>query len=333
MKYQNVATFENHLRQAGTEHVSLIYMIGMPFADERRKIIESIISLLRQKDPGISLTRLDLEEVKMGQLLQALQSPSLFAANSIIVLEKMEQLKKAALEPLLHYFLHPNPAQFLICGCSSMKNLNDLYQKGKKDVVVLDLCEEKPWDRKDRLTRWLKEAAAKEKKTISTDLMSHLIETVGLDFSHLENELRKLICYAGERSEITSADAKALPGFRMATSIWEFADQVVFNRGALTHSALNDLSFLLPLIGQIRGLLQTGCKIAFLRAQGEDRETISRSLPSVRAQMLDKCQMYSENFFKQGLCLLFELELACKSTPTDPVVLFDQFNAKLHLNN
>lgn len=332
MKYHNLASFDKHLKEAFPHHLSPTYLIVTPCPFERREIAKKIFSLLEKKESS-SFRTLDSQTSSVEHVIASLNTLSLFGEKEILFFDGIETIKP--LTSLINYISHPNPTSFLILGSSSMKPLADLYQKGKKEIIVLDLSEEKPWEKERRIHEWLLQRSKSQGKNLPSEVAVFLIDKIGPDMAALYQELEKLICFIGDRPSITLTDAKALCLSIPQINSWQLAEKVIWNKEAShIHDKLKDLSFLLLFVGQLRYHLQIGYKIAALLSQSRTPSDIAASLTQVRPQALDKYLPFArerkEAYFQKGLLALYDMELAAKSTSLDPSALFDHFLGRLY---
>lgn len=328
MKYQNISAFDKHLREGFPQHLSLVYMIVTSCDFERQKMFDKIISLLKRKEPSSNVSYFDATVTSIETPLEELNTKSLFGGSNVVIFDRVDKVKDH--EKLIHYIACPSHDACLILGATSLKGVSDLYQKGKKEVVVLDLSDEKPWDRRRRLADWLVSEAKLDNKTLSSDVAAYLLDHTGLDMPGLHQELIKLVCYVGDRPIITIQDAKVISSSLNLATGWQLAEGVIWGREFVSADKTADLSFLLMFIGQLRYQLQTGLQIAQLLDKPHE---ISRCFPQLRPQTLDKyisgARQKTAAYFYKGLNALFDLELAAKSSQIDTSLLFDRFIGKL----
>lgn len=335
MKYQNLAAFEKHLQEAFPAHLSHIYIVVSSCEFERRKIAQGILALLQKKDPSSQISKYSADSVSAGRVTGELKTQPLFGGNTLILFEGIEQLKKEGIEMLLSYLNSPSSFAYLILTCATAKNASELYQKGKKECVFLDMHEEKPWDKERRLKDWLIKEIMKEKKRISPEAIASLFAHVGNDSATLEQELSKLLCYSAEKSDISVSDVDAICSKYTETSSWQIVENLVWEDKLLKENLLPETSALFPMIGQVRYHLQIGQEIAASLQKGTPYQEIGRALPSVRAASLEKyvrtARHRRRDFFEKSLELLFEMELQAKNSALEPQLLWDHFTAKLSL--
>ncbi|HSW86172.1 MAG TPA: hypothetical protein VLG49_01580 [Rhabdochlamydiaceae bacterium] len=332
MKFQSMPAFEKHLNEAFPDHLSHAYMVTSPSDFERKRMIEMIGSTLRRKDQ-MEESVLDASSCSIESILDHLNSYSLFGGHSLVVVDRIDKLKKSACEALARYLASPSGTTYLILGGSTLKGLTDLYQKGKKELVILDLSEEKPWERKARLRQWLVKEASSAKKTLAPALIDYLMEKIEPDMQNLHQELEKLIVFTGEKRIIELQDALRICSPGQSSSSWRIADSLVWEEKGNSYESIQDLSFLLPLIGAIRYQLHLGHQISFFIRHGETVQEVASHFPNLKRPSLEKytalVSQRGEPFFKKGLILLFELELSLKNGMLDPSFAWDLFKAKM----
>lgn len=335
LKYQNLFAFEKHLEQAAKVHLSRAFLIVSSCPYERKKIVEKIASAIRSKEGEVHPHKADAAQGSIEERIDGLNTTSLLEGKQVLYLDNIDKLKKPGLALLAEYVEHPSPFAYLLLGASSSKSLSDLYAKGKKELISCDLSEEKPWDRKDRLKRSLVDFAANAGKRLNGDAVEHLLEVVGLNLPGLEQEVEKLITYAGERRELTLQDVHALCAAQKSSTFWQLAEAIVWREGWPKIEEGFDLSGLLPLMAQVRTQLQHGLSLTILLEKRTPSGEIAHYFPSVKPAALDKmllaCKSRQSSFFKRALDLLFDVELMAKNSSFDPTLILDLFQTKIAL--
>lgn len=261
-----------------------------------------------------------------------LKTQSLFGTLPIALLDRIDEIGEKELLSLSEYVAHPTPNSYLILGASSLKYLADFYDKGKKEVVILDLSLEKPWQREKRMKKVCAARIASEGKIISPALLDHLFKELPLELGLIEQEISKLLCYVGEKKEISMDDMRAVVCFGKAKEGWQRADEIVWGGKLSMEKEEMDATLLFGLIGQIRYYLEKGLMVASLIEKGKSLQEIADEYAEISNSLLEK---FSQNprsleFFKRGLVLLFELELSAKSNLGSPELLFTIFYGKMY---
>jgi DNA polymerase III delta subunit len=335
VKYQNLLAFEKHLDQAAKVQLSRVFLIVSSCPYERKKVVDKIIMAIRVKEGEIHQQKEDATQGKVEERIDALNTASLLAGKEILFLDNIDKLKKNALASLAGYVERPSPFAYLLLGASTSKGLNDLYTKGKKELVSCDLSEEKPWDRKDRLKRWLLDWAAKAGKKLHADAAEYLLEVIGLNLPSLEQEMEKLLTYAYERKELSLHDIYAVCAVQKSFTLWQLAEAIVWREDLPKENDSFDLSDLLPLIAQLRTQLQQGLALSILLEKKIPPKEITHYFPQIKPAALDKmipvCKRRPSAFFKRSLTALFEAELMAKNSSLEPTWILDSFQSKVAL--
>lgn len=332
MKFLSTTAFDKHLKEAFPDHLAPVFIMAVPDDYERRKYLDKVSYLLRKKDSAIRMVHFNGLDTSLEQVREEILTPSLWGGLTAIILEAADKMKN--ISSLGDLFSRFPPSVYLLIGVSGFKPLAEIYQKGKKEVIVLDLTDEKPWDKERRLQGWMAEYVRQQEKTLGSDVIRYLFQHLGADLATLDQELAKLVCYVGDKPRIELSDAQAICGSRDLFTGWQLAEKIVWEQAMALGNKPSDLSFVFPFIGQLRYHLQLGCRLAELLENQASPADIQRHFPSLRSAQLDKfisaVKIRRSLFFRRGLQALYDLELASKSTPVDAAILFDIFQAKLY---
>lgn len=273
----------------------------------------------------MALIQLDGAQVDEGELSNALHTFSFFSKIQVIWIRHADKLKKSVHESLINYFNRPTPSQYLlISGPGWAKNTN-LFKSADQAGIILDIAELKPWEKEQRLAEWVNKQVAAHRKVIAHPVCQGLVKRIGCDQAALAQEIEKLICYVGEKKEITQQDVATLCHNQQSDTIWQLGE-ALFRRDAATalqiaRGHLQEGQPLLPLLRQIRSQYQTEYQIGLLLAQGKQAQEISQEFPYLKGQILEKhlrqAKEYGLESFKQGLITLDEAELRAKNSSID----------------
>lgn len=327
VRIDNLRAFEKHLEGARPRSFSPFYCI---FGKETYECQEAVNLLLGSllPEPGqreLSLTQMDGSQVDEQELGNALHSYSFFSKIRVIWVQHADKLKKTVQESLISYFSCPQPLQYLLLTASGWLKNTNFYKAAEKEGIVLDFAELKPWEKEQRLAEWVNKQASASRKLIAYPVCQFLVKRMGPDQALLAQEIEKLICYAGERKEITREDVEALCHRQQPETIWQLGE-ALFRRDAaaalhIVHSLLSDGQPLLPLLRQIRSQFQTEYQISLLLAQGKQAQDISQEFPYLKGQILERhlqqARQYGQEAFRRGLLALDEAELRAKNSSID----------------
>jgi len=323
VKFLKIDAFEKHIKEALPDHPSSVYTLLISDAFERKFVRERLWEAWDGQDKIA---------VSLDDLSEAISSPSLFAEKRCLVSDEIEKYKKNDFESLLPILETLPRDLLLIMGGSSLKAFPSFYETMKKEMVLLDLTGEKPWDRKNRLHRWILEFAHEKGKSLAPDAATYLLDFSPIDFSMLIQEVDKAATFVGEDRTITLQAVKAVCHFKGAQRGWELSEALIWG-GSIHYPSLHhlDSAAFYGFVGQLRYQLKLGVLVATALEKGEE-ETIMREYPRLRPKALEKYKTQAERFtssyFLKGMQALFDLELKSRSG-IDTTLLLDLFAFKL----
>jgi len=320
MKYPNLKAFQKHLSSAAPHNLCRMYLVAISDDFERMNALDSILAYLAT--PPI---RFSAADCNLLDVLDAMQSMSLFG-ESVILLDELEKFSKKQVQTLCENL--SAPAGYVLFGTRSKTPLAPLVEK---EGIVLDLLEEKPWDKEKRLAEQLIDRAKNAGKRLSPDAPSLLFERLGVDPALLESEIDKLICYVGDRPLIAREDILQIsPASRTAT-LWQTAEDVVWE--GKEFPSLDSAAFH-GLIPALRNQLHLGLTLATLIDEKCPSEQWSRYLPKLWPKTLEKRSSQAAHlgapYFRRGLDKLFDIELLSRTNSTQYRALLDLFRAQIH---
>jgi DNA polymerase-3 subunit delta len=321
VKYQNLKAFQKHLTSAAPDHLCHFYLIAIADDFERSKALDLILSHLKAET-----LRFLGSEFEMREFLDASQTQSLFG-SSVVILDEVEKIAKKPLQ-LISDSLNASAATLLF-GTRSKTPLAPFIEK---EGVILDLLEEKPWDKEKRLSDQLIERAQVNGKRLNPDVSQLLIERLGIDAALLDSEIDKLICYTGHAATITRDDVLRITPASRSSTLWQTAEEVIWDGGEFP--AIDSTSFH-SLIPALRNQLHLGLTLATLIEGKTPSGDWGRYLPKLWPKTLEKRSSQSarlgSSFFRKGLDKLFEIELLSRSNSTQYRALLDLFRAQIHV--
>ncbi len=318
MKYQNIKSFAQHLPKGGQR----VYLVQIASDQERLDLFDTIIDQAIPKDHSLSRFSSDTE---LREVFDALASPSLFGGDAVVVLDGCEAFKKKEVELLTQFIENNIPSGYLLLGSRGKTPLSKVVEKLG---LLLDMSEEKPWEKEKRFGLSLSEIAQKEGKRLSPDAIPLLIELGGTDISMLSKEVEKLICYVGDHPTIERSDVFRLCGSNVTETPWQTAEEIVWEGRASFDAATFP-----ALIFGLRSQLQLGLKITSLIEEGVLIGEWAPYFPKIWPKTLEKRKEQAarkgSSYFKQGLELLFKIESMSRMGGVQMEALFDLFRTTL----
>ncbi len=318
MKYQNHLSFEKHLASSSPHHFSHVYLVIIGDQEERSKVLHSISSRLISQ--GAFLEKLDAD-TDLCKVFDALQSPSLFGGEPVVLLDGCEAFKKKESDLLSNFLETRLFSGYLILGSKGKTPLTKVVEKVG---VVLDMGEEKPWEKEKRLAQFVIARAKDAGKWMSQDAAELLLERLGVDVAMLSSEVDKLICYVGERPTIERSDIFRISSSQSLLTLWEMAEQVVWEGKREFDEALFP-----SLIFALRSQLQIGLKITSLLENKVPFQEWSPYLPKMWPKILEKRKEQAMKkgslFFRKGLDLLLKIESMSRGGSNQTGAFLDLF--------
>ncbi|HEV8052353.1 MAG TPA: DNA polymerase III subunit delta, partial [Parachlamydiaceae bacterium] len=235
MKYSSLTVFEKHLESAAPSHFAEIYLIlaKEPFMRKQATDTLTTIVLKDEASAGLSLHLFDAERHGVENILNELKSISFFSKKRVIVIQNVDSFDKAATLKLEAYCAQPNRSVCLVLSAVTLNRATTFYKKLEKLGIVLDVPEEKPWEKEKSIADWLHREAIKQGKQLNPNVCQMVIKQLGTDQMLLSAELSKLICYVGDRKSITENDIMAISSITNLENGWQLGE-AIFRRDAST---------------------------------------------------------------------------------------------------
>lgn len=323
MKYQNLKSFEKHISSASPDQLCRVYLILMSDDYDRSQVLSELVKRMLTLEN--SLTRVS-PETEIHKLYDLLNSPSLFGGDPVVLMDACESLKKKEADALSEFIEKSSLYGYLLLGAKGKSSLSKAVEKVG---VVLDMSDEKPWEREKRLIETLSEMAKAQGKRLASDAAPLLIERLGTDFSLLTQELNKLLCYIGDRPIIERSDIFRVSFVNHQSTVWQMAEEIVWEGG----SSPMDLTVLPAILFSLRQQLQMGLKITKLMEEGVPFQEWNPYFPKVWPKTLEKRREQAarkgSHHFQKGLDLLYRIESLSRSGSNQMEALLDLFRASL----
>lgn len=339
MKYATFKAFEKSLESAAPGHLSSIYVVMSKESFERKAACDKIAShaLGGSVKIGQNYCLFDVDEVDMTVVWDELQAFSFLSPKKVVVILQADKLSKAWQERMRAYFIKPNKSVCLVLEAATLNRATNYYKEAEKCGTVLDIAEEKPWEKERALQGWVAEQLARDGKKIDGQTASALVRQLGTDLATLHQELEKLICYVGDRQDIKAADVSAVCTTISQENGWQLGE-AIFRRDAseamrIAKALLSDGTALIALIRQIRTQFQTDYQVCCLLANGKTPQDVALQFPYMKGQILSKhlqqAQAYGMEKFKLGILTIDATELMAKNSAGDPEWLAERLILKL----
>jgi DNA polymerase-3 subunit delta len=339
VKYTNSLSFEKHLEASAPDDLALLYLLHAKEDFIKKQAVNKLTSLVLGKAPmPLSLQVFDAQKHSVEKVLEELGMLRFLTDKRMIVVENVDALDKAALLKLEPYITAVGDRRtFLVLTASSLHRASQFYKSVEKQGTVLDIAEEKPWEKEKNAVDWLLSAFAKEKKQVALPVAQLMVKQIGTDQTLLHAELSKLICYVGEKTKIEESDLSAICCLTDPGTIWQLGEALFMRETLqalrLIKGLLADGAALIALLRQLRSQFQTACTVCSILQAGGSPADIAQKYPYMKGQILDRQMRTANNYgfqrLKKGLLAIDEAELEAKNSNKDPEFLAERL--VLHL--
>ena len=330
MKLQTYQAFKNHLKQnfeVSQDH--LFCVIGTDFY-EREIIVKEVLGMFQEA----KVLRLDASIASVATVKEELDSNDLFSHQKVVVLRSIEKASKSFLKEL-SLFLKKTDGHSLIIEGEKLDS--ELYNPLKAKLTALDLCKEKPWDRKSRIISWLHFYVRRDQKELEQQLAEYLYDSCEKQLSLMIQELSKLVCYCKDSKVITLGAYKKISSSQKEETLWGISEAIVFQTDPkLYQEAVSkdmDAETFHRLIFQLRYHFQIAAKLQALKEKKEMQHG-KALFPTLGLKTYQKYQnavsYMPRAFAENGLLTVFEAERKAKSFAVSEGVLWIELLARLH---
>ena len=175
---------------------------------------------------------------------------------------------------------------------------------------------------------WIRTRVTSESKDIDSTALNLLVEMVGNNLWDLNQEIEKIVLYAGDRRRLTEQDVEAITSHRPQSKIFNFTEKVGSKNISQALKIMDELyrertpsvMILISLNNHFTFL----CRIRELMDEGMSSEEIAKKLrkhPYYVKKSMSQAQRFSETSFDTVFDLLARADGALKSGMNDRNVM------------
>lgn len=336
MKFTQLGAFQEALQ---SQQLFPLYTIISKNPYEKQQITEILLQFLLKNNVKRqhTLKNLNSQDLTLSILSQELNTLSFFAPKRIICINEAENLAKPILGYLEKAFSSLTLDLQLIITATEINRATKFYKSADKYGMIVDIAEEKPWEKEKKLLNWIMEKLSAEGKKITPQACQAILKQSGSDQSLLHQELEKLLCYVGNRNQITIQDISAICAHCNIETIWQLGE-AIFRRDAasalrISKALLEDGTHLIALLKQLRFQFQAQFQICSILKNGGNAGMVAKEFPYMKGAILDKninsALQFGLDACKNGLIAIDEAEVMAKNSQTDLGILGDLLIIKL----
>ncbi len=315
----NHSQFFAHLK---TDAVASVYL----FEGGEEYIKQQALVRLKQKILPVGLEDMNQTELidpTADALIAAAETLPFMGEKRLVVVRESSMLatgKKAddeeKVQILKQYLQDISPSTCLV-----------FYQKGKADgrkafytalkkrQAIVDFS---PMNDAECI-KWVMQSLLQEKVSISPEVASQMVFTVGTDAALLKQEMGKLVSYLGERKEVKSEDIEAICTKSTECTVFEMVDAQVSGKTAKAFSLLEDMLRSGENGIGILAMLLRQYRLMYHMRKCMDEKTPSNTLASALGippfavkRTQSQARNYSSAVLGDAYRFLFDLEYALK---------------------
>lgn len=333
MKYSNLRAFEKHLEGASPNHFSNLYLILVKDSflckSITDKLCHTLLKIEKTNNSGLSQQTFEGNQLVDSKISSELNSFTLFSDKQVFRINQADTIPKATQKVLEDYYQQINPSIFLVLSAPTLNRSTNFYKKAEKAGIVLEIEEEKGAAKESVAIEWVNKSMMNHGKKMSPQVVQVLVKQLGSDLCLLHHEVEKLVCYVGDRQEISALDVKAICTTVSLENIWQLGE-AIFNRKTsaalrISKALLKEGTAFIAFLRQLRSQFQTDFQVASILANGGTREEITQLFPYMRGFILDlhvkQAQSYGISAFRKGLLKIDEIEWMAKSSSGDDELL------------
>lgn len=336
MRYTQCKAFEKHLESAAPDNLSALYCLISKDATERALAFNELKRVLFLKEPKLDFKIYSADVKGEQELLLDLNTPSLLASKQLLHLPGIEKFSKSFLKTLEKELSALPKLVTLVLSGEALNRQTSFYKAVEKHGIVLDIVEEKPWEKERSMAEWLMQRIATAGKTMAPDAVQTLIQGSSGNLACLANEWEKLLTYVGTNKNISEQDVRAICILTGNDSSWLLGEAILQSNTskalAAAHSALDQGNSLFAMLRQIRHQCMTALQLASASQAGE-MHTIAEKFPYLKGHFLDKqlalATQYGIPRLVKAIQLLDFYEFKAKDQWDDPKLLLNLLIGRL----
>ena len=318
-----VKTFELSKKENFNSSIFLLYGVNEGFKNE---IIEKyFINNLK-----VNVERYEENEIlNNDDFISGLMNKSLFENEKLIIISRLSEKILKIIELII---------EKKISGVTLILNSKSLDKKSKlrnffekdKNLVCIPFYE----DDKKTLISLANSYFRAEKKSISNEAISILIDRCNGDRKNLYNELNKLTLYLGERNKINTEDVVILTNLSENFSVAELVDNCLSKNSTRTIKILNENIFSADdSIIIIRSLLSKSKRILSLKKDFANKSNVDQIILSYKPPIFWKekevvkkqLQKWSIDDAEKLIFKINDIELMAKKNQENSINIISDF--------
>lgn len=184
----------------------------------REESLKQILAIaLSEDERSFNLDVLSAVDVDIRDALARASAFPMMAERRAVVLQDVEKLRKDELDLLTHYVERPMESTILILTAEKVDLRKNPFSKLKQQKRVFEFGVPTG----EELTEWIAGRLAAKGRSMEDGAARLLASFAGSSLRDLDQEIDKLVLYAGDRPALTETDVAMVSGISKEYNIWE----------------------------------------------------------------------------------------------------------------
>lgn len=312
------------------------------FLGKENALKEEALDDLKRKvlsggDADLNYTLFYADQIEPREFQDAVNTQPFLSPKRFIVIKDIERLPEPVQDSITNYCKNPSEKTVLVLT-SDLEPKDIGPRKGDFFSSISRYAATQVFERlkEDKLARYLREKAASNKKTISDEAISLLMEKLGDDLANIRGAIEELITYVGARNKVEKDDVEALIGKSLEETVFDLTGAICRRQTARSLSILSSLfrESVRPenIIGAIGAELRRLMKVKHLMAQGRNQWQIQSEL-RINQQAVSEAMNIAKSIklddIKKSFGHLLKADRDCKNRDLDKRVILESLIVRL----
>lgn len=183
--------------------------------------LQEMAAILAQLPPDVTRIDLDGEKAELADVLDELQSISMFGGDTkVVVLRNADEFISRFRESMEKYVEKPSPTGVLILRLNSLNKTHRIAKLLQKHAQIVPCEAPKP----PQLPTWIQQRAkTAHNLSVTPDAARLLAELIGADLGKLDNELAKLALQS-DNGRVDVPDIGRNVSFQREQAMWDLTN-------------------------------------------------------------------------------------------------------------
>lgn len=267
-------------------------------------------------------------ETSAAHVRDVVETLPVMCERRVVFFKGVEDLKEKDWEVLMPILEEPvDTCVFVLVG-EKVDKRKKYFKKISEEGIVLEL--KRPFD--NQVPAWIDYIAFKNDVEMGPETVSLVHQLVGSNLAEVNNEMKKLKQYLGDRREATNDDVLKVVSHARIDSIFDLTNAIgrqdrvsaLVHLAQLLESGQNEVGALLLILRHMRIIanLKVGIKQGLSGAKLSAKAGISSYFLK---QYLDQCRMWGEDKIELTMEALQRTDKALKSSPVSAHIWLENF--------